>query len=63
MTSKADFKKTWADSDPASRRARLNELGAITHSEKSEDKIREHDVLAELVAEDEDEAARARTSE
>jgi hypothetical protein len=54
MTSKADFIKQWKEETPESRRATLNELGAI--AEKDENELREHDVLAELVAQDEEEA-------
>jgi hypothetical protein len=54
MTSKADFMREWKDETPETRRATLNELGAI--AEKDENEQREHDVLAELVAKDEEEA-------
>jgi hypothetical protein len=59
MTSKAEFKKRYADRFPAEyesaaafRRARLNELGATP--EKDDDQTREHDALAEMVAVDEE---------
>lgn len=60
MTSKADFKKQWESETPEERRVRLNFLASI--EEKSDDQQREHDMLAEMVAEDEDNAARARTA-
>lgn len=57
MTSKADWKKSWgADKhQPHDRRARLNELGALP--DKDDELWREHDALAEIVANDEDAAA------
>lgn len=61
MTSKADFKKQWEGEIPEERRARLDFLASIEN--RTEDQHREHDMLAEMVAEDEDTAARARTSE
>lgn len=49
---KTELKSKWKDKTPGERRAKLNELGAI--GEKSEAEQREHDVLATLVAEDEE---------
>lgn len=57
MTSKADFKTEWSDNTPEERRARLNELGAMP--DKEDDLLREHDALAEMVADDEEAAAEA----
>lgn len=54
MTSKAEFHTQWQLKDPAERRARLNELGA--NENRTDDEEREHDALAAMVAEDEDEA-------
>lgn len=57
MTNKHDFKKYWSDQETEHRRTRLNELGA--NENKTDDEQREHDVLAEMVAEDEDDAQKA----
>lgn len=52
MTSKAVFYALWERKTAQERRARLNELGA--KGPQSDDEQREHDTLAAMVAEDED---------
>lgn len=52
MTSKADMTKRWKDFTPEERREALNTLGAI--EEKDDEQQREHDVLATMVAKDEE---------
>jgi hypothetical protein len=63
MTSKADWKADWmkAGVTPEERRTRLNELGALV--EKDDEQWREHNALAELVADDEDEALRVESGQ
>lgn len=57
MTSKADWTDQWSENTPEERRGRLNELGAVV--EKTDEEWREHDALAAMVADDENEALRA----
>lgn len=55
MTSKHDFKEQWNDTSAEARRERLDALSLIItpDHEHTEDERREHDALAEMVAEDE----------
>jgi hypothetical protein len=52
METRAEFMEHWSDRDPAEARERLNVLGAIEDKDGAE--WAEHDALATLVAEHED---------
>lgn len=50
----------WTKAEPIERRARLNELAAQGYDETlTDDEKAEHDILATMVAQDEDNAERA----
>ena len=54
MASKTDFANQWKAREPIERRARLNELAAQGYEQLDDDGKREHDILAVMVAEDEE---------
>lgn len=55
-----DFRSYWEKQQPEHRRNRLDELGA--QPERDEKEAIEHDLLAEMVAKDEDDALDAAKS-
>jgi hypothetical protein len=64
MTSKLDFKKQHSDSTPHDRRRRLDYLGSLGEElDEDDDLRREHDVLAEMVADDEEAAVKSEEEE
>lgn len=56
-----DFRAYWEKQDPGYRRNRLNELGALPERDEKEEI--EHDLLAGMVAQDEDDAQDAAKEE
>jgi len=54
MTTRIEFLNKWKKKEPIERRARLNELAAQGYDTLDENRKREHDALAAMVADDEE---------